>query len=215
MTGLVIMARGAGADRESASVVPVASSFCHHDYQPMFRRYFRDLFRASRSPRFDALFEGGDEDLVLDLVGRIEGPEWQPKNLLSLPGSVAHIVRLCRFDGIFGNGGLQYWFECDSELYGQHTSASLRAVGMTDAAAALDAAYQTFPTPYHYENWGLRMEALKNFAVNFEALEARLWQAHPAVMASTAAYARDHKSDFECLRKTRPWCAARNAFGVA
>ena len=191
------------------------SSFCLPGFQTMFRRFFRDLFRGSSAPRFDALFEGRDEDLVLDLVGRIEGPEWQPKDLQSLPAPVAHIVRLCRFDGIFGNGGLQYWFECDSDLYGRRTSIALRSVGLTDAANALDQAYDTFPTPYHYDNWDLRMEALKNLAVDFEPLEKRLWQAHPEVMGKAAAYARGHKSDFEYLRRTRPWCQARNAFGVA
>lgn len=115
----------------------------------MVGRFFKRMFRKPGPPRFDSVFEGPDAELIMDLVRRIEGPKWRPEHIMSLSTSEALVVRLCRFDGIFGNGGLQYWFECDADIYGKHTGGAFRAVGLPDAAEALDAAYDVFPTQAH------------------------------------------------------------------
>jgi muconolactone delta-isomerase len=181
----------------------------------MVGRFFKRMFRKSGPARFDSLFEGPDADLIMDLVGRIEGPNWRPEQILSLSHPEAHVVQLCRFDGIFGNGGLQYWFECDSEIYGKHTSEALRAVGLAEAAGALDEAYAVFPTQQHYDDFELRMAALRNQAVSFQPLEQRLWRAHGEIAARAADYARRNKHAFEHLRNTRPWCPIMRTYGDA
>ncbi|MGE3171574.1 MAG: DUF4375 domain-containing protein [Planctomycetota bacterium] len=177
--------------------------------------FLRRLLRRRAPARFDAVFGGPDDDLVLDLVARIEGPDWRPEHLLSLPEPWAHVVTLCRFDGIFGNGGLQYWFECDTGLQGTRTCAALRAVGLPDAADALAAAYQVFPTQGHYDDMGLRMATLRERTAEFEPLEQRLWEGHERVMAHTAAYARANRAAFEDLRRRRPWHSLTGTFGDA
>jgi hypothetical protein len=173
----------------------------------MVGRFFKRMFREPGPPRFDSVFEAPDAELIMDLVGRIEGPKWRPEHIMSLSDPEAHVVRLCRFDGIFGNGGLHYWFECDADIYGKYTSKALRAVGLPDAADALDAAYEVFPTQEHYDDFELRMAALRNLADQFQPLEERLWQAHGEIDTRAADYARRHKDAFEHLRQTRPWCS--------
>lgn len=178
----------------------------------MVDSFFKRLFRKPGPPRFDSVFDGPDAELIMDLVGRIEGPTWRPEYIMSLSAPEGHVVRLCRFSGIFGNGGFQYWFECDATIYGMHTSEAFRAVGMPDAAGALDAAYEVFPTQAHYDDFELRMAALRNLADDFRPLEDRLWQAHGQVDARAADYARRHKGAFEHLRLIRPWCSLMREF---
>ncbi|MEZ6035945.1 MAG: DUF4375 domain-containing protein [Planctomycetota bacterium] len=181
----------------------------------MIGRFFKRLFGPPRPPRFDAVFDGPDSDLVYDLIARIEGPRWRLEQLMALTTPEIHLVRLCRFDGIFGNGGLQYWFECDHEVCGRHMGESFRAVGLDDAAEAMDLVFEVFPTPLHYDDFQLRMAALSNLADDFAPLEQRLWLAHDEIAARVADFARRHKGAFEHLRHVRPWDSLREAFGHA
>jgi hypothetical protein len=178
-------------------------------------RNTRRLLKKSGPERFDAVFSGPDDELVMDLVGRIEGPKWKPTHVMSLSPPEAHLVRMCRFDGIFGNGGLQYWFECDSEMYGRHTSVAFRVARLDDAALALDDAYSIFPTQRHYDDFDMRMRAVREFAGRFKTLESRLWRWHSEIPPRAAAFARDNKAAFEHLRRVRPWCSIMEEFGDA
>ena len=176
----------------------------------------KDLFRKPGPPRFDSVLEGSDVDLMLDLVGRIEDHKWHPRRILSLSEPEAHLCRLCRFDGIFGNGGLQYWFECDdSKLYGVHTASALRAIGLPDAAEALEQAYALFPSTVHHEDSDLLIEALSERASDLEPLEEQLWRVHEEITPRTAEFVRANRSAFEHLRTRRPWDDLMNEYGDA
>lgn len=179
----------------------------------MIRKLLQLLFGQPKEPRFDAVFAGPDGDLVFDLLARIQGPDWQHEKLPSLSPPAAHLVRLGWFDVIFGNGGLQYWFECDSEVYGRHLSESFRAVGLDDAAEAMEQVFEVFPTPVHYDDFELRMAALRNLADAFQPLEDRLWLAHFEIEKRVADYVRSHRDAFEHLRHVAPWDSLREQFG--
>lgn len=149
---------------------------------------------------FDAVFDLPDEKLWLNLVGRIEGPDWSPDHIQALAEPERHLVCLMRFEGIFGNGGLQYWFESFNREDCEWSITALHAVGLTDAAEALRAAVAAVPD---YDDWGGRMAALGR--PEFNAYEDRLWAAFDSIGASVAAYARAHRGAFERLRARRPW----------
>jgi hypothetical protein len=182
------------------------------DGRPHPTKHPRKVVRQQPPSRFDSIFTGPDNELVLDLLQRIEGPTWEPEHLLQLSEPEAILVCLCAFDGLFGNGGLECWLRCDSGSYLGRTPGSFRAVGLVDAADALEVIRTVFATSSDYNDEASRMRLLKAETVRLAPLEARLWKAYAEVTRLAARYAREHKSSFEHLRTTRPWDSVRKRF---
>ncbi len=190
--------------------------------------------RHDRSPdagtRFDALFRDGqafdpvterEEDLLSDLVARIEGPRWQPtRDLPRLTEAESTVVWACRFSGIFGNGGLQYWLEADlaPAVSEPGIVGTFRRCDLHDAATAMEAFYALLrrdgqPVPDDVDERLARIEPVRD---EFDQLDRALWQDFDEVEPRATMWIRAHRQELEHLRTVRPWHAGwEERFGTS
>lgn len=163
--------------------------------------------------RFDQLFEQSNEQLFWGLITRIEGEDWTRDRIPSLEPAHAVLVRVAFFSGIFGNGGLQYWFECDSPHYHLATAEALRTIGLPEAADALADAYRLFRTPKEYEDFGRRMQCLQERKAEFEVCEGKLWYDYQRIEWEAGRFASRNRQAFEGLRHRLPYDSSSRDHG--
>jgi Domain of unknown function (DUF4375) len=165
--------------------------------------------------RFDLLFQGADADLFWAMITRIQDHSWHVSKLRQLPAEQATILRVCWFRVIFGNGGLQYWFECDSPDYGAATVLALRAVGLERSADALANAYQLFATSENWEDWERRMKTVEARRADIDACDATLWSEFNVLETAGGRFVRANREAFENLRDKLPYDPVAKVYGDA
>ena len=182
----------------------------------IFKPSKRDRAALERATKvFDRFFERkegedaeADSAFVSDLVGRAEGPNWDPAQLSIICEAQATIAHAVRFEGIFGNGGLQYWIECDDRrYYARKSVAAFRRLQLTTIASALDELYDAFPLSEAYDDFDWRIQRLEDLSEELERLDTACWKAHGDIDAALVAFVRAHRSEFEPLRELRSWCS--------
>ena len=88
----------------------------------------------------DANLFRGAARAIQQSMGRGSGDH----GIRSLTADSQVVLRLYAFVMLFGNGGLQHWFETDDEDLHPSTVDALRVVGVERGASALAQAYELF-----------------------------------------------------------------------
>lgn len=169
---------------------------------------------ASTSPSasFERLLTGSDDELFWGVVTRIEDREWEQSKLLTLPPEQQVVIRVAWFRSIFGNGGLQYWFEKDGDLFGLLMVDALGVIGLERSASALRQAYAVFSSPADWKDWNRRMVTIRQHASAIEASEAILWTEFKALEGAGGRYIRSQLSAFDILRSRRPYDSVSKSY---
>lgn len=149
---------------------------------------------------FDDLLQGPDVGLFWGVITRIEDHAWHPSKMRGLPREQVTVLRVAYFGVIFGNGGLQYWFEQDSTDYGLATVEDLRAVGLHRSADAMATAYGLFKLPADWEDWDRRMGVVAASRSAVEASERVLWSEFKQLELAAGRFIKDHRIAFDDLR---------------
>lgn len=163
---------------------------------------------------FDQLFRESDEKLLRGILSRIEDHQWSRSKLRQLPPEHKTVRRIAWFRAIFGNGGLQYWFECDSEDYGVATVEDLRAVGLERSADALAKAYSLFERPEDWSDFEKRMSAIRAHGDTIAECETVLWSEFGDLEASGGKFVRRNRSAFDDLKTKLPYDPVSKSYGA-
>lgn len=159
----------------------------------------------SAKASFERLLAGSDSDLFWGVITRIQDHTWNPRNLLDLPPAEQTVIRIARFSGFFGNGGLKFWFEQDGESLGKATVGALREIGLQQSASALEHAYSIFSSAAEWQDWNQRMAAIRTHEGVIAASEVTLWAEFRELEGAAGRYIRSHRNAFDRLRSRHPY----------
>lgn len=152
---------------------------------------------------WNEIFEAMSDSEVIDwAISRIEQEDWTGC-LDGLNGQEKDFVRVTRFQGIFGNGGLEYFFECDQ--YGQDTVGSLRRLGLIELAELLDRVFAYVP-----RSPGCRYtidldQMIQNKDPVFAGLEEAAWEHFDSIAPVLANFIRRNSGAFAHLKDRKPY----------
>lgn len=100
------------------------------------------------------------------------------------------VLRLYGFVALFGNGGLQHWFETDDPDLHPSTVDALRLVGLERGASALEQAYALFTSRDAWDVYDERMDLLAELCPEFEQLEGDIWAVFNDIEVSGGQFVR-------------------------
>ena len=85
------------------------------------------------------------EDLVEDVLTRLQRRLASPSSLAGLSEPAADLLAAATAHGIIGNGGLRYWFEGMDRASTLRAATAFERLGLPAAGAAMRAALSSFP----------------------------------------------------------------------
>ena len=148
-------------------------------------------------------FESMSDDEVIDwVICRIEQEGWTDC-LDELNEQEKDFVRGVRFEGMFGNGGLPYFFECDH--FGHDTVGSLRRLGLPELAEYLD---RTFAYAHPSVGCPCAIDLDRMTETGdpiYAGLEEAMWFHFKAVTPALAAFVRRNPDAFAHLLSRAPY----------
>lgn len=168
---------------------------------------------AAARQSFDHLLTGSDVELFWGVITRIEDAAWKASKVVSLPKEQQVVERVVWFHSIFGNGGLQYWFEQDGENYGAATAVALRAIGLERSASALEQAYALFASAADWQDWDRRLAVVQASATVIQESEKVLWTEYESMEGRAGRYIRGNLHAFEDLRSRLPFDPVAKFYG--
>ncbi len=143
-----------------------------------------------------------DDEVIDWTIERIEQADWTG-DLSKLNEFEKHFTRGVRFLLMFGNGGLQYFFECDQ--YGISTVLSLQSLGLSQIADYLDRAFSLFPPPDGCSYTINLDHVLETEDPAFFELDNQAWLLFDQITPALAAFVRDNYKEFAHLESRKPF----------
>lgn len=143
------------------------------------------------------------DDQVIDwTIERIEQADWTG-DLSGLNEYEQDFSRAVRFFLMFGNGGFQYFFECDQ--YGISTVSSLRNLGLIQIADFLEQAFISYPPPPG-GNYTIDLDQiLETEDPHFFSLDEQAWLLFDQIGPAIAAFVRNNSNQFAHLVGRAPY----------
>ena len=108
-----------------------------------------------------------------------------------------------RFGCIFGNGGFEYFFECDQ--YGQATVDSLRRLGLSELAECLAQVFAYAPPPPGGEHTIDLNRLIETKDPVFSGLEDEAWKYFKGINPALASFVRRNPGPFAHLQERVPY----------